>query len=278
MNAYMETPSRESGTEMVPGTETAVAPEVAGTETPVMPDVSVRPVRSRRRDGAGDGLPVEPIPFWKNMPDEPTLFQSICRMTIALTARFVSGARARWIQSQPDTCQRVYFGNHTSHIDGPIIWATLPPQVRAITRPVAAADYWRKTAVRRFVTQHVFNTILVDRNEVTLRNNPISIILREIGTRYSIIIFPEGRRSTIGDMLEFRSGLYYLAKKRPDLELIPVYLDNMNRILPRGEVLPVPLLSTVSFGTPIWLEEGESKNEFLERARNAIIRLRSMTR
>ncbi len=221
-----------------------------------------------------DMMPSSPIPFWENMPDEPTLIQSICRSAIALTARFISGATPRWLNSQPDMCQRIYFANHTSNIDGPIIWATLPPQIRRMTRPVAAADYWRKSFVRRFVTQKVFNTILIDRKEVSIRQNPISIILREMGTRYSIIIFPEGRRSTIGDMLEFKSGLYYLAKKRPDLELIPVYLNNMNRVLPRGEILPVPLLSTVNFGSPLWLEAGETKQDFLQRARGEIIRMR----
>jgi hypothetical protein len=64
--------------------------------------------------------------------------------------------------------------------------------------------------------------------------------------------------------------LYYLAKKRPDLELVPVYMDNMNRILPRGEFLPVPLLSSITIGAPIWLEAGELKNDFLARARESV--------
>ncbi|MDD3468709.1 MAG: lysophospholipid acyltransferase family protein [Thermoguttaceae bacterium] len=267
-------------------TSEALASPVLGkkVEEPVSPmvesiseisnEVDERPASSRHHHIRAEMVPSNPVPFWENMPDEPTLIQSICRSAIALTARFISGATPRWLNSQPDTCQRIYFANHTSNIDGPIIWATLPPQIRRMTRPVAAADYWRKSFVRRFVTQKVFNTILIDRKEVSIRQNPISIILREMGTRYSIIIFPEGRRSTIGDMLEFKSGLYYLAKKRPDLELIPVYLNNMNRVLPRGEILPVPLLSTVNFGPPIWLEAGETKQDFLRRARGEIIRMR----
>jgi 1-acyl-sn-glycerol-3-phosphate acyltransferase len=71
-------------------------------------------------------------------------------------------------------------------------------------------------------------------------------------------------------MGEFKSGLYYLAKKRPDLELLPVYMDNMNRILPRGEFVPVPLLSSISIGAPIYLEKGESKIDFLSRAQRCI--------
>jgi 1-acyl-sn-glycerol-3-phosphate acyltransferase len=71
-------------------------------------------------------------------------------------------------------------------------------------------------------------------------------------------------------MGEFKSGLYYLAKKRPDLELIPVYMDNLNRILPRGEVVPVPLLSSITIGNPIYLEPGEPKLEFLDRAARSV--------
>ena len=105
-------------------------------------------------------------------------------------------------------------------------------------------------------------------------DDPVRMYLREIGKVHSIVMFPEGGRSTGDTVGEFKSGLYYLAKKRPDLELIPVCINNMNRILPRGEFLPVPLLSSVTFGPPIWLEANEPKNEFLARAREAVLRLR----
>ena len=55
---------------------------------------------------------------------------------------------------------------------------------------------------------------------------------------------------------------------------MPVYMDNLHRILPRGEFLPVPLLSCISIGAPIWLESGEPKSEFLKRAREAVLRLK----
>ena len=110
----------------------------------------------------------------------------------------------------------------------------------------------------------VFNAILIDRDEIKVHQSPVDLMIREIGDTYSLIVFPEGGRSTGGEIGEFKSGLYYLSKKRPDLELIPVHIDNMNRILPRGEVLPVPLLSCITFGPPMWLEAGESKDEFLD--------------
>ena len=198
----------------------------------------------------------------------------LMRNSLALLARFMSGASCRWIDSQPDTCQRVYFANHSSHIDAIIIWASLPKEVRMLTRPVAAKDYWMAGPVRRFMATKLFNAILSDRTNIKAHQSPVDYWIREIGHDYSLIVFPEGSRGDGREIGEFKSGLYYLAKKRPDLELIPVHLDNMNRILPRGEVLPVPLLTCTTFGPPLWLEAGEPKAEFLARAREAVKKLK----
>ena len=195
---------------------------------------------------------------------------------LAVLARILSGASVRRIDSQPDTCQRVYFANHTSHLDPIVIWSALPQAVRIITRPVAAKDYWSKGPVRRYFANQLFNAILIDREEIKVHQSPIDMIIREIGHAYSLIIFPEGGRSPGLEIREFKSGLYYLCKKRPDLELIPVHVDNMNRILPRGEVLPVPLLSCITFGPPLWLEAGEAKVDFLARTREAVRRLKEL--
>ena len=199
---------------------------------------------------------------------------NLTRSVLALLARFLSGASVRWIDSQPDTCQRVYFANHTSHLDAVVVWSALPQQVRALTRPVAAKDYWSAGRIRSYLANRVFNALLIDRTEIKVHQSPVDLMIREIGHHYSLIVFPEGGRNSGGEIGEFKSGLYYLCKKRPDLELIPVHIDNMNRILPRGEVLPVPLLTCISFGPPIWLEAGEPKTDFLRRAREAIRRLK----
>ncbi|MGO8751026.1 MAG: lysophospholipid acyltransferase family protein [Thermoguttaceae bacterium] len=195
---------------------------------------------------------------------------------LALIARFLSGASIRWIDCQPDTCQRVYFANHTSHLDAVVIWSALPPDVRSVTRPVAAKDYWTAGPIRRYLSGRVFNAMLIDRTEIKVHQSPVDVMIRGIGQVYSLIVFPEGGRSSGEEIGEFKSGLYYLCKKRPDLELVPVHIDNMNRILPRGEVLPVPLLSCLTFGSPIWLEAGEPKVDFLRRAREAVKRLKEL--
>ena len=154
-----------------------------------------------------------------------------------------------------------------------MLWAALPRNVRAITRPVAAKDYWSSGWLRPHIAQS-FNALLIDRLEIKVHQSPIDLMIREMGDVYSLIVFPEGGRAEGEEMGEFKSGLYYLGKKRPDLELVPVYIDNVNRILPRGEFLPVPLLSCITIGPPIWLEAGEPKTAFLKRAREAVKRLK----
>lgn len=194
---------------------------------------------------------------------------------LAFLAKLLSGATVRWIDCQPDTCQRVYFANHTSHLDALVLWASLPRNVREVTRPVAAKDYWDGGPVRRYMAG-VFNALLIDRKEIKVHQSPVDLMVQAIGDKYSLIVFPEGGRSQDGETGEFKSGLYYFAKKRPDLELVPVYIDNLNRVLPRGEFLPVPLLSCITLGPPIWLEVDESKSQFLERARQAVLRLKDL--
>ncbi len=192
---------------------------------------------------------------------------------LAAIAKILSGATVRWIDCEPDTCQRIYFANHTSHLDALVLWASLPKRIRNLTRPVAAVDYWQSGPVRRYMAT-VFNVLLIDRKKIKVHNSPIDMMLREIGNTNSLIVFPEGSRNPSGPMGEFKSGLFHLAKKRPDLELVPVYIDNLNRVMPKGEFLPVPLLSCISIGAPIWLESGESKAEFLNRARESVLKMK----
>jgi 1-acyl-sn-glycerol-3-phosphate acyltransferase len=199
----------------------------------------------------------------------------ITEALLTLVARFLSGASVRWVDCQPDTCQRVYFANHTSHLDPILVWSALPFPVRKLTRPVAAKDYWNRGRIRRHVAE-AYNALLIDRKEIKVHQSPIDLMIREMGNKYSLIIFPEGGRASGDQPNEFKSGLYYLSKKRPDLELVPVCINNMNRILPKGKMLPVPLLSSITFGPPMWLERGESKGEFLTRARDAVCRLREI--
>jgi len=91
----------------------------------------------------------------------------------------------------------------------------------------------------------------------------------------SLIVFPEGTRKTGPErLLPFKSGLYHLARSRPHVEVVPVWIENLSRVMPKGEIVPVPLLCSVTFGTPLRVSDGEDKTAFLDRTRHALLELR----
>jgi 1-acyl-sn-glycerol-3-phosphate acyltransferase len=198
---------------------------------------------------------------------------------LAALARIISGASVQWQQSIAGNRQRIWFANHSSHLDFVLIWSALPPALRATTRPIAGSDYWGRGPIRRFVASTVFRAILVERSSgpPTPERAGVAIehIAAQMGSESSIIVFPEGTRSLSGELLPFKSGLYHLCKLKPDVELVPVYLANLSRILPKGELLPVPLSGRVRFGDPMQLRDGETKDAFLARAREALLTLRN---
>lgn len=194
---------------------------------------------------------------------------------LAVLARVVSGARVRWRGSRPDVRQRIYFGNHTSHLDAAVIWAALPKAVRRLARSVAARDYWARDPLRRYLATEVFNAVLISRTREPGAPDPVDLMADALGDRHSLILFPEGTRGPGPEIQPFKTGLYHLARRRPDVELIPVYLGDLYRILPKRRYVPVPLLSSITFGPPLRLEPAEDKEVFLRRAREAVLALRA---
>jgi 1-acyl-sn-glycerol-3-phosphate acyltransferase len=184
--------------------------------------------------------------------------------------KLLVGAYARWIGSQPTANQRIYFANHTSHIDTLAIWSSLPRALRPRTRPVAARDYWGK-GLRKYIATRGFGAVLIERSRENTPADPLDPLRAALREGDSLIIFPEGTRGTSNVPARFRSGLFRLAGEFPAVELIPVYLDNLHRSLPKGALLPVPMVCTVRFGASMALAPGEGCEEFLERARNAVV-------
>ncbi|MFN3770502.1 MAG: lysophospholipid acyltransferase family protein [Ectopseudomonas guguanensis] len=202
------------------------------------------------------------------------MLAALTAFAITSAARLLTGARALWLGSTAQATQRLYYANHSSHGDFVLLWASLPPQLRKRTRPVAGADYWQKPGVRSFLINRVFNGVLVDRERKEAGINPLQAMLDALDGGDSLIIFPEGTRNLSDEpLLPFKSGLYYLAHARPEVELVPVWIANLNRVMPKGRALPLPLLCTLSFGTALERIEGEGKEAFLERARNALLAL-----
>lgn len=165
----------------------------------------------------------------------------------------------------------IFFANHSSHMDFLVVWAALPGAIRDRTCPAAAEDYWGESSLRRRVACGFFRAILIPRSGVTRKNHPVERLGEVLVAGCSVILFPEGTRRSDGETGLFKSGLYHLAKHHPDIPLIPVHLENLNRILPKGSLLVLPLIAGVRFGEPIYLDPGESKPDFLARARAALV-------
>ncbi len=243
--------------------------------------------------------------------------------------RFLTGSQARWYGCPPKAEQRIYFANHQSHADMVLIWAALPEELRSITRPIAAKDYWTKTPFRQWITTAVFNAVYVDRQATPARppapvaaepvggidgmtaasseadtamaggpdpspetpprvptpeelraalpeSDPLAPLVRALASGDSIVIFPEGTRGHGDEPQSFKSGLFKLAQMFPQVVLVPAWINNVQRVMPKGEVVPVPILCSVTFGAPIQLEVGEERRPFLDRARRAVIALREV--
>lgn len=190
---------------------------------------------------------------------------------IVLFARLVTAVRGIWSGAEPVNRQRVYFANHGSNGDFVLIWTVLPSVLRAKTRPVAGSDYWLTSKLKTFIGRDVFNAVLIDRNPNTRTEDPIAQMVGALDGGSSLILFPEGTRNMTDDpLLPFKPGLYHLAKARPEVELVPTWIDNLTSVMPKGEVIPVPLLCSITFGTPLTIEDGEDKVAFLARAQNAL--------
>ena len=185
-------------------------------------------------------------------------------------AKLVTGVRALWMGCAPEETRRVYFANHRSHGDFVLIWASLPDSLRARTRPVAGSDYWLTGGLRRYIINRVFRGVLIDRN-AGRDADPIGVMAKVLEGGESLILFPEGTRNLGDDLLPFKSGLYHLACAQPQVELVPVWIENLGRAMPKGSLIPVPLLCTLSIGAPLLLAPGEDKTAFLERARAALL-------
>ena len=189
--------------------------------------------------------------------------------------RILTGSQARWYGCPPKAEQRIYFANHQSHADLVLIWAALPHELRSITRPIAARDYWTKTPFRQWITTAVFNAIYVVR-ERTADQDPLEPLFEALGQGDSIILFPEGTRGHAEEPAAFKAGLYNLTQRFPNVVLVPAWINNVQRVMPKGEVVPVPVLCSVTFGAPIQLEAGEERRAFLDRARSAVVSLRDV--
>ena len=202
-------------------------------------------------------------------------FPEAAGLFLAFLARLITGAQGHWHGCPPKAEQRIYFANHQSHFDWVLIWAALPSDLRTITRPIAAREYWTATPLKRWITHEIFNAVYVSR-ERSADEDPLEPLVEALRNGDSLVIFPEGTRGHQGLPQAFKAGLYHLAEQFPGVPLIPAWIDNVQRVMPKGEVVPVPILCSVTFGAPMQVLAAEDKRGFLERARAAVVALKDV--
>ena len=193
---------------------------------------------------------------------------------LCLITSFITGVTSKQASDLAFTpTNKVYYANHASHGDFVLVWISLPKTWRMLTQPVAGADYWLGSKLKAFIAEQVFRVLLIDR-----QSDPKQAIAAMDGALKegkSLILFPEGTRNTTDDqvLLPFKSGLYHLARENENVEFVPVWLNNINRVLPKGKILPIPLLCEVRIGVVIKKLPDEDKTAFLTRIRQALLDL-----
>lgn len=199
------------------------------------------------------------------------LLARLAAVAIVVFARAITAVRAIWPEDGLPSGPTVFFANHSSHGDFVLVWAVLPPRLRHKARPVAGADYWLKSKINSFIGRDVFNAVLIERERAMRAADPVAQMSEAIDEGSSLILFPEGTRNQTEErLLPFKSGLYHLVKARPDVALVPVWINNLNRVMPKGEFVPIPLICTVSFGNALKISSGEGKEDFLARMQTAL--------
>ena len=193
---------------------------------------------------------------------------------LCFVTSFLTGVTSRTPNQMAfDSKNKIYYANHSSHGDFVLVWISLPKTWRMNTQPVAGSDYWLKTKLRQFIAEQVFKVLLIDREHSP--KQAIENMNLALQQGKSLILFPEGTRNTTDDqtLLPFKSGLYHLAKDNEDVAFVPVWINNINRVLPKGKILPIPLLCDVHIGEALKKLPDENKKAFLDRTREALLSL-----
>lgn len=179
------------------------------------------------------------------------------------------GLRVRGREHLAGTEPFVLIANHSSHLDTISLLSLFPLRRLRRIRPVAAADYFERNRFVSLFTKTLFNILPIARKNITTENNPLRRMRDAIEAGDSLIIFPEGTRGSGEQIGEFRSGVAHLIEKTPGVPVVPAYLVNMGRSLPKGEFIPVPFFCEIRIGASRILQGSRQE---ITRALEAAVR------
>jgi len=191
--------------------------------------------------------PPDPVPGW-------TLRQVIQILAHLLVLRplllFLVGLRVVGREHLPQTDPFILVANHSSHLDAVSLLSLFPLRRLRRLRPVAAADYFGRTAAIAAVTRTLFNILPIARRGITADTDPRPRMLEALERGESLILFPEGTRGSGQGLGRFKSGVAWLAQHAPEVPIVPARLVNLGRSLPKGELIPVPMFAEIRLGPP----------------------------
>lgn len=198
----------------------------------------------------------------KRCPREPDPFVYSARIAAALGIRAALRTYNRFdiIGSEhlPRDGSFVLVANHASHLDAVALLSALPLRSLHRAYPLAARDYFAANSLRLSLTAIIANVMLFDRDAVGRKGlTTCQQMLEERGN--VLVMFPEGTRSTDGELGIFRRGIGLLLAGR-SYPVVPCYLDGTFRALPKGTHIPRPARVRLAIGEPRTYERVETSD------------------
>jgi len=171
--------------------------------------------------------------------------------------------------------QFVLASNHNSHADAVTLMSAIPPKMLAKTFPVAAADYFGRNKFISFISWLFLNLILIPRKRASEagEKDPIQIMDDALKNGKSLILFPEGSRGEAGKLQTFKKGIGILMERNRKIPIIPIYMEGIGRVLPKGNKIMLPSLTKIYVGDPIYIHE-ESAEEITAIVEKRVLELK----
>ena len=191
--------------------------------------------------------------FWRNF------------LRIVIGLRYFNNDNLRNIK------QFILIANHNSHMDTMAIMSAIPHRFIHKVHPVAARDFFGKNLFQKILMRYLVNATLIRRDRDNKERDPINDMDKMLKKKRSLILFPEGSRGVAGKMSNFKKGLGYLVQKNPKISVIPVYLENIYKTLPKGKRLILPYNCSIKFGNPIKFSSLEM-NDILKTAKIELLK------
>jgi len=239
------------------------------------------------RAQTSDASPVEPVDFpaW----NRSALARAIRRVSLPTWILPIARAFA-WIRvTGPEHLDAVrgpviFAANHQSHMDTPVVMAALPPRLRYRVAPAMAKEFfkahffprehgrreWFTNSLNYYLAALFFNAFPLPQREAGARQT-LRYIGDVLGDGFSVLIFPEGRRSETGEIAPFRPGIGMIGS-RLEVPVVPVRIEGLDKVLHPSWRMARPGRVRVAFGAPMRLE-GEDYEALARQVEEAVRRL-----